>query len=547
MRVSSTQQKDEGSSLETQREVGIKKSEELGLGYEIYNEEDKSGRKDDLVERNEIRRLLDNVDKGLVKHVFSWNTDRLSRSLNTWGIIRLKLVKQDVILHTNTGKHDLSTLGDNMMLGIMSEFTHYESSIREKRLQDGRRHKVTVDGNWKGGVGVFGYDTVNKKLVINPIESKWVKKVFKWWGDEGKSPREIKSLMDGRIKTKMGKDYWSLGGIDSMLKNTYYLGYFSYQDVKNIPCERIISDEEYEGVRLRRKELSKHKHRSQKNKRDYYLTSNELLVCGLCDYKMGGITNSHGIGEDKTRYQCNSNRILNIKCEMNKTLICESTDKHVFDVVSEVVKYSVLKREEVKKMMLGKGEDSILSRQKIISNLNKTMKTTQKNLSLIEDRLGEMEVELTIKDITKTQYNKISKSLNNKVSEYQRDIIGFKNELNKLTNEEDGWIDWYNNYLDDMKEVSQYDEKQRISFIKRYVNKIEVFLDESRSIHVLKMYFSLPIVNDKLIWKDKSNKKLGYDLLEGRDIKLLFLKKKERLNPRLMKNLTYLQKPMTSV
>ena len=175
------------------------------------------------------------------------------------------------------------------------------------------------------------------------------------------------------------------------------------------------------------------------------------------------------------------------------------------------------------------------------------MKITQKNLSLIEDRLGDIEVELTIKDITKSQYNKIYKSLKNKISEYQRDIIGFKNELKKLTNEEDGWVDWYNNYLDDMKEVSQYDEKQRISFIKRYVNKIEVFLDESRSIHVLKMYFSLPIVNDKLIWKDKSNKKLGYDLLEGRDVKLLFLKKKERLNPRLMKNLTYLQKPMTSV
>ena len=83
--------------------------------------------------------------------------------------------------------------------------------------------------------------------------------------------------------------------------------------------------------------------------------------------------------------------------------------------------------------------------------------------------------------------------------------------------------------------------------LKRYVNKIEVFLDESRSIHVLKMYFSLPIVNDKLIWKDKSNKKLGYDLLEGRDVKLLFLKKKERLKPRLMKNLTYLKKSITSV
>ncbi len=67
---------------------------------------------------------------------------------------------------------------------------------------------------------------------------------------------------------------------------------------------------------------------------------------------------------------------------------------------------------------------SQLSRQKTISKLNKTMKITQKNLSLIEDRLGEMEVELTIKDITKTQYNKISNqrpiSLNERTVDGQR-------------------------------------------------------------------------------------------------------------------------------
>ena len=37
------------------------------------------------------------------------------------------------------------------------------------------------------------------------------------------------------------------------------------------------------------------------------------------------------------------------------------------------------------------------------------------------------------------------------------------------------------------------------------------------------------MVDDKLIWKDKSDKTKGYDLIEGKDVKLLLIKKKQRI------------------
>ncbi len=56
--------------------------------------------------------------------------------------------------------------------------------------------------------------------------------------------------------------------------------------------------------------------------------------------------------------------------------------------------------------------------------------------------------------------------------------------------------------------------------------------------HILSLKFKYNIVDDKLIWKDKSNKKLGYDLIEGKNVKLLLIKKKQRLQLKTLTNVS---------
>ena len=34
--------------------------------------------------------------------------------------------------------------------------------------------------------------------------------------------------------------------------------------------------------------------------------------------------------------------------------------------------------------------------------------------------------------------------------------------------------------------------------------------------HSLRLFFRIPYINDKLIWKDENNKKLGYDIKKGK-------------------------------
>ena len=78
-RVSSAIQ-EEGTSLETQKELGIKKSKELGMKYQIWNEGAASSHHENLKNRPKISELLLEIEQGNIKHLFVYNNDRLSRT-----------------------------------------------------------------------------------------------------------------------------------------------------------------------------------------------------------------------------------------------------------------------------------------------------------------------------------------------------------------------------------------------------------------------------------------------------------------------------------
>ena len=79
-RVSSAIQQEEGTSLENQKQMGIKKAMELGFDFKVWNEGGQSSFNDDLSNRPELVSLLMEIEAGKVKHLFVYNTDRLSRN-----------------------------------------------------------------------------------------------------------------------------------------------------------------------------------------------------------------------------------------------------------------------------------------------------------------------------------------------------------------------------------------------------------------------------------------------------------------------------------
>ena len=282
-------------SLETQKELGITCAKKSGFEYKIWNEGAQSSAKDDLTNRPVLMELLEEVTNQNVQHLYVWNTDRLSRNLQTWGMIRFKLIQNDVTLHTPTGKQILSDPQTNMLLGILSEISQYDNSIRTERLRLGRLHKIK-QGNWKGGPPPFGYELIDGKLSPHPTERNAVKEIYEQYADK-QSIRNIRNYLSGKgILTRRGNTYWGDRTLEIILNHQetgkYYGGNWTYTDKKtdeklHLICPKILDDDLITKVKIEYQSRSRNNQISNSNQKYFYLLKG-ILKCHCCGLTFSG-------------------------------------------------------------------------------------------------------------------------------------------------------------------------------------------------------------------------------------------------------------------
>lgn len=147
-RVSTTAQEEGGTSLETQKELGIKRAKSLGFKNRVWNEGGQSSSHDDLDNRPVLVELLSLIDEGEVKHLYVFNTDRLSRNQKTWGMIRYKLNQNKILLYTGSDPNpiDLQNPMDDLLVGLLSEISQYDNKLRKERFRLGKLKRVKQGG-----------------------------------------------------------------------------------------------------------------------------------------------------------------------------------------------------------------------------------------------------------------------------------------------------------------------------------------------------------------------------------------------------------------
>ena len=140
----STRVQEQGASLDTQKELGVKKAKDLGYKHKIWNEGSASSHHEDLTNRPVLQELLGQIEDGLVKHLYVYNNDRLSRQEDTQYTIRYALTKNGVRLYTKDGQFDLNNPQDKLLKGMMDEIAQYENTLRAERSRLGRIAKVCL-------------------------------------------------------------------------------------------------------------------------------------------------------------------------------------------------------------------------------------------------------------------------------------------------------------------------------------------------------------------------------------------------------------------
>ena len=83
-------------SLEFQRELGVKRANELGFEYKLWNEGGKSSNHEELDRRPQLSSLFNEIKNGVVKHLFVYDQSRLSRNDTVSSIFRIECAKQGV-------------------------------------------------------------------------------------------------------------------------------------------------------------------------------------------------------------------------------------------------------------------------------------------------------------------------------------------------------------------------------------------------------------------------------------------------------------------
>ena len=342
-RVSTPDQKDNGTSLGTQKEAGLAKASEMGftLPAEYIILEDWSGT--DL-QRPGLLRLFELASSGLIEAVIVLSLDRLYRPEHEgeeWRIFevlnRFETYGVEVI------STDSSIPSQGPMAGLITYMNTWKSGEERRttrlRTRTGRL-AVARRGGLLGGYTALGYMYIPKTptslatLVINESQAGTIRQMYKWLLEDKLSCRAIaRRLTEMGIPTPHGNKIWQPSVVNHMLRQELYCGisYFNRREPVRpqksreqirvgtnpkssrrlrpedewipIPVPAIIDRTTWEQAQVQLKANSKFSPRN--NTRHIYLLRG-LVRCGACGKAYSGVTN-RGRGRDKEYqyYTCN--------------------------------------------------------------------------------------------------------------------------------------------------------------------------------------------------------------------------------------------------
>ena len=527
----STRVQEKGASLDTQEKLGKKKAKELGYEYQVWNEGGASSHHEEFNNRPVLRALLKDIEGGLVRHLFVYNNDRLSRNEHTQYIIKKRLTDNEVRLYTKDGAYDLNNHQDKFVKGIMDGLAQYNNAITAERSREGKTAKVG-QGGWHGGHPPFGYQIEDKRLVIHPVESEWVKKMFEWYY-EGRSIMWIKTQLDIRgVLSRRGK-LFATGSLDRLLKNTHHKGYYTYTDHKDdktitVTIPAIVDETIWNGVQERRRKVAARNSQNNRTKKFYLLRN--LLVCEECGSKMSGRISDT---DNYNLYFCPSKqtnwrkgalpkdkkwkrgKVGEHGCSMVRSLNIPITDKFVWDLVIDTVSNSSILKERTKVEVLDQKFKGDRENERLLDKQREKSKRLMKQLKRVQSSIAEVETKNLLDEYDDAEiYSSIKSKLVAELKKVKDDIEQTRIAIRELGNQKK-WLDWVEKYGDDLRLKNDLSKEDKKVYLEDLIEKIGVRLDKETNDHHLTINFHMGLVGDGIQYADEMNKSDGYELIEG--------------------------------
>lgn len=396
-RVSTDEQAERGHSLNEQIERMSAYSKAMGWEEPIFFIEDGFSAKN--LNRPKMTELLktvkENPGPGIV---ITTKLDRLSRKLVDILNLNDYFNKYGFNYVSATEGFDTSTPAGRLVLQMLGMVAEFERERISERVRD---NMTSMARNTQKIITrpCFGYNVVEKELVINIEEALIIKEMASWVID-GKGAREVAKRLNARgIKTKEGNE-WHEKVVRELIQRETLIGKFVYNKTyrdgsKNITrpeSEWIVKEDHHDPI-LTIEDHEKIKSMFEGRKTigrhvtdDRYLLSG-LVICKHCGSKMNGKMNrnfSKRLNRENVHYQYLCDGYL-------KKAICY----HHF-----------VRRDEIEEVIINRIEQ-------LATQAPGTLKLVIAKKNEVKDEVEQL----------KTQLEKIDKKMQKQIDAYNDDLI----------------------------------------------------------------------------------------------------------------------------
>jgi DNA invertase Pin-like site-specific DNA recombinase len=215
---------EEFNSLDAQREaceafILSQRAEGWVLVRDRYDDGGVSG---GTLERPALKRLLADIESGLVDVVVVYKIDRLSRSLMDFAKLVQTFDAHEVTFVSVTQSFNTTTSMGRLTLNILLSFAQFEREVIGERVRD----KIAASrarGMWMGGPVPLGYRVENRKLLVDESGAATVRRVFEGFAEIGSATKLLPVLNAEGLLTRTGRPF-DKGAVYKLLVNRTFLG-----------------------------------------------------------------------------------------------------------------------------------------------------------------------------------------------------------------------------------------------------------------------------------------------------------------------------------
>src|ERR1700722_2434388 len=183
------------------------------------------------MERPALRRLMTDLNQGLIDVVVVYKVDRLTRSLGDFAKMVEAFDTHSVSFVSVTQQFNTTTSMGRLTLNVLLSFAQFEREVTGERIRD----KIAASkkkGMWMGGAIPLGYDLRDRELVINRAEAETVRTLFRLYCELGTVRRLSEVAEQRKLVTKRresngrvtGGRPFTRGHLYCLLANPIYVG-----------------------------------------------------------------------------------------------------------------------------------------------------------------------------------------------------------------------------------------------------------------------------------------------------------------------------------